>query len=865
MVVAAIRLRLLERTKPIRFFMLTYFTVRFLTPQLRKETWLCVAAFIFFSTFSLHAQDPFITTWKTTTADETITIPTNGTGYSYSVNWGDGSTDATLYTGNATHQYAVAGTYTVSINGTFPRIYFNNGGDRSKIMTVEQWGDIHWTAMDRAFYGCNNLTIPAADAPDLSAVTSAFRMFYQASSFNQPIGHWNVSTIISMNSMFFATPFNQDLSTWDVSNVTDMLNMFSSTPFNQNIGNWNVSNVTNMGGMFASNGAFNQDISNWNVSKVTTMSSMFANAFAFNQDISTWNTANVTNMSFMFFQNNGFNQNLGAWNITKVTNMASMLFFSGLSVKNYTATLNGWAAQPGISSTISLGASSRKYCDQDGTGHADLIARGWTISDAGIKCPVPPTLQTITDKSINEKTELTFTATATAGELSFTFKLDAQSLQKGMSLNSTTGAFSWTPGKDRIGTHEVTILADDGEYGDLEVFTITVLNVNDAPILSSIGNQVVDEDQEATFTVVASDEDSDPITYRLDATSLAKGMTMNASTGVFAWTPDDIHIGTHAVTVTASDGTLNDTEVISITVNAVNDAPILALIGDLSANEDEEITFIVAASDEESDPITYSLDATSLAKGMTMNASTGVFAWTPDVSQIGTHSVTFTASDGALNDTEVISITVNAVNDAPVLLTNTGLSVSQGESKSILTTNLSVTDEDNTPDQLEYTITFAPIEGKLKKGVSELLVGSTFTQADVDAGLLLYDHDGFNGAIDQFTFTVTDGAGGAIGATNFAIAIDIVTALEPSAFIRTLSVYPNPASESAIITLTNSYRGELQFRLMDLAGRNLQIQSAVKNEELIEQTIDLSSAPVGMLMLMIQAGKVVSTAKIVKK
>ena len=70
-------------------------------------------------------QRPFVTTWQTTTPNENITIPTTGTGYNYTVDWGDGTVE-NGFTGNATHAYVTAGTHTVSISGDFPRIYFDN-------------------------------------------------------------------------------------------------------------------------------------------------------------------------------------------------------------------------------------------------------------------------------------------------------------------------------------------------------------------------------------------------------------------------------------------------------------------------------------------------------------------------------------------------------------------------------------------------------------------------------------------------------------------------------------------------------------------------------------------------------------------
>ncbi|WP_420845233.1 PKD domain-containing protein [Maribacter litopenaei] len=92
-------------------------------------------------------------------------MPTNPAynNYNYDVNWGDGNTD-TGVTGNITHTYATAGNYTVSISGTFPSIYFNNTGDRFKIIEILEWGTIEWETMENAFYGCENLNFDAINS-----------------------------------------------------------------------------------------------------------------------------------------------------------------------------------------------------------------------------------------------------------------------------------------------------------------------------------------------------------------------------------------------------------------------------------------------------------------------------------------------------------------------------------------------------------------------------------------------------------------------------------------------------------------------------------------------------------------------------
>ena len=203
---------------------------------------------------------PFITTWTTTADGESITIPTfDGETYSYTVDWGDGTTN-TNQTGDATHAYANAGTYTVSISGTFPRIFFNGLGDREKIRSVEQWGDIAWTSMENAFKRCENLDITASDIPDLSAVISLRQMFESCENLigNSSFSSWNTSLVTDMGDMFSgAFQFNQPIGDWDVSKVENISGMFAGTLlFNQPLNNWNTISVTNMSGLFFQSGIF---------------------------------------------------------------------------------------------------------------------------------------------------------------------------------------------------------------------------------------------------------------------------------------------------------------------------------------------------------------------------------------------------------------------------------------------------------------------------------------------------------------------------------------------------------------------------------------------------------------------------------
>ena len=278
----------------------------------------------------------FATTWRTTSTDESITLPIVGSGMT--VNWGDGNTAAA--SGSVNHTYNAAGNYTIQITGGLTKFTLDGSSDASNLVSLDQWGNASWTTMEDAFYGARNMAYNATDVPDLSGVTDMDYMFRDATSFNGNLSRWDVSAVTDMDSMFKgATSFNGDLSGWDVPAVTNMDSMFEgATSFDRSLNSWSVSAVTDMSRMFEGATSFNQDLDGWDVSAVADMYDMFKGATSFDRSLNSWNVPAVTDMSRMFEGATSFDQDLDGWDVSAVTGMSGM--FKGAT--SFNGNLSGW-------------------------------------------------------------------------------------------------------------------------------------------------------------------------------------------------------------------------------------------------------------------------------------------------------------------------------------------------------------------------------------------------------------------------------------------------------------------------------------------------------------------------------------------
>ena len=226
--------------------------------------------------------------------------------------------------------------------------------------------------------------------------------------------------------------------------------------------------------------------------------------------------------------------------------------------------------------------------------------------------------------------------------------------------------------------------------------TITVVPVDDAPVASN-DNYTTDEDVTLTITDATNNDTGIDGTVRLTAASVAasQGAVSVDSTTQLTYTPATNFNGTATITYTIRDdavaGSLTANGTITVTVNAIDDAP-TAVNDNATTDEDTPLTITNALSNDHDGqggsglpfgtgadgPIRIVNAVVGAAAQGTVTFSDTMITYTPARNYNGTASITYTIRDdtndtpppGSATDDAVITVTVNAVNDIPDAITD---------------------------------------------------------------------------------------------------------------------------------------------------------------------------------------------------
>ncbi len=287
-----------------------------------------------------------------------------------------------------------------------------------------------------------------------------------------------------------------------------------------------------------------------------------------------------------------------------------------------------------------------------------------------------PGLAAIDNKTIQEGSPLSFAASATDSDVpvqNLTFSLDAGA-PAGASI-TPAGVFSWTPTKDQgPNTYKITVRVTDGgtpALSDAKSFSVVVTDLNTAPSLEAVANQVIPEGTAWSLTLKATDTDNpaQSITYSLETGPV--GMKIS-SDGILTWTPTESQgPSTNAVTVKITDSgspALSATRGFTVTVTEVNSAPSLDAIANQSVRPGSQLSLSLKASDADIPAQTLAFSLDSAPTGMSVTRE-GVLTWTPAASpSASTNPVTVRVTDNGtppLAATRAFEVVVPAAVSAP--------------------------------------------------------------------------------------------------------------------------------------------------------------------------------------------------------
>jgi uncharacterized repeat protein (TIGR01451 family) len=241
-----------------------------------------------------------------------------------------------------------------------------------------------------------------------------------------------------------------------------------------------------------------------------------------------------------------------------------------------------------------------------------------------------------------------YTASA-SNNTGITYSLDLTSILAGNTINAVTGEVTYL--NTWFGTSQITATATGCNGPKSTTHTVTTAEPVQAPIFT-LGASSIRCQGVATVNYGATALHATGITYTLDATSLGAGNTINSSTGNVTFTNG--WSGTSTVTATAAGcfGPLTSTHTITTTPTVGN--PVFAL-GSTSNRCIGAANVIYSASATNNTGITYTLDATSLSAGNTINATTGEVSFDPAWFGVSTITVTVTGCNGPKTATHTVT------------------------------------------------------------------------------------------------------------------------------------------------------------------------------------------------------------------
>ncbi|WP_257976519.1 tandem-95 repeat protein, partial [Vibrio parahaemolyticus] len=345
-------------------------------------------------------------------------------------------------------------------------------------------------------------------------------------------------------------------------------------------------------------------------------------------------------------------------------------------------------------------------------------------------------------------------------DLNEVFKDSDSSLEFSVSGNSNiqvaivNGIATFTPTTDWNGSEALTFTATDPSGESVS----QTVNFTVAPVVDIVADKAtVVEDTPTIIKVLGNDTfEGDDKVVSLDTNNGPANGTVSVNPdGSVTYTPNDNYHGTDSFTYIVTSGGVSESTTVSVDVTPVNDAPV---VKDDTAitDEDTPVTIDVLPNDTDIDGDKLSIQSASVPETQgKVEIVDGKLVFTPAENFHGDAEITYTITDGALTDQATVNVTVNAVNDTPVV------------ESSIADQTLA---EDFTPYTIDLNTAFSDVDnvdGELTFSVS----GNSNIQVAIVNGIATFTPTADWNGSEALTFTATDPSGESVSKTvNFTVA-----------------------------------------------------------------------------------------------
>ncbi|EJG2372570.1 tandem-95 repeat protein [Vibrio parahaemolyticus] len=345
-------------------------------------------------------------------------------------------------------------------------------------------------------------------------------------------------------------------------------------------------------------------------------------------------------------------------------------------------------------------------------------------------------------------------------DLNEVFKDSDSSLEFSVSGNSNVlvsienGIVTISPTADWNGSEILTFKATDPSGESIS----QTVNFTVAPVADIVADKAtVVEDTPTIIKVLGNDTfEGDGKVVSLDTNNGPANGTVSVNPdGSVTYTPNDNYQGTDSFTYIVTSGGVSESTTVSVDVTPVNDAPV-AKDDTAITDEDTPVTIDVLPNDTDIDGDKLSIQSASVPETQgKVEIVDGKLVFTPAENFHGDAEITYTITDGALTDQATVNVTVNAVNDTPVV------------ESSIADQTLA---EDFTPYTIDLNTAFSDVDnvdGELTFSVS----GNSNIQVAIVNGIATFTPTADWNGSEALTFTATDPSGESVSQTvNFTVA-----------------------------------------------------------------------------------------------